>query len=225
VAGETPPLHGDRGLPADTVRLELRGVGGQSLGAFAPQGLAIDLDGPCNDHPGKGLCGGTIVIRGREGQTAAGNTALYGATAGELFVRGSAGERFAVRNSGATAVVEGVGDHGCEYMTGGTVLVLGPAGRNFAAGMSGGVAYLLNADPVRCNTDTVALEPVTDAADVASVMALLKRHRALTGSAVAALLLDEGVTAAARFTKVMPHDVRHALAREPARIEAVAAGG
>jgi glutamate synthase domain-containing protein 2/glutamate synthase domain-containing protein 1/glutamate synthase domain-containing protein 3 len=225
LAGEIARRHGDRGLPTGTVRLELRGVGGQSLGAFAPRGLEIVLDGPCNDHPGKGLCGGTIVIRGREGQIAAGNTALYGATGGVLHVRGCAGERFAVRNSGATAVVEGVGDHGCEYMTGGTVLVLGPAGRNFAAGMSGGVAYLLDADPLRCNTDTVALERVVDPDDAAELLALLERHHALTGSSIAARLLDDGATTAERFTKVMPHDLRRALERDAAPREAVVAGG
>ena len=224
LAGEIARRHGDAGLPAGAIRLELRGVGGQSLGAFAPRGLEIELDGPCNDHPGKGLCGGTVVIRGPEGQTAAGNTALYGATGGELFVRGSAGERFAVRNSGATAVVEGCGDHGCEYMTGGTVLVLGTTGRNFAAGMSGGAAYLLNADVARCNLDTVALEPVAEPADRATVLRLLERHLDRTGSRLAAELLEEGEACLVRFHKVMPHDLRRVLEREATR-EAVAAGG
>jgi len=224
LAGEIARRHGDAGLPAGAIRLELRGVGGQSLGAFAPRGLDIELDGPCNDHPGKGLCGGTVVIRGPEGQTAAGNTALYGATGGELFVRGSAGERFAVRNSGATAVVEGCGDHGCEYMTGGTVLVLGTTGRNFAAGMSGGAAYLLDADVARCNLDTVALEPVAEPADQATVVRLLERHLDRTGSRLAAELLEEGEACLVRFHKVMPHDLRRVLEREATR-EAVTAGG
>jgi glutamate synthase (NADPH/NADH) large chain len=224
LAGEIARSHGDAGLPAGAIRLELRGVGGQSLGAFAPRGLEIELDGPCNDHPGKGLCGGTVVIRGPEGQTAAGNTALYGATAGELFVRGSAGERFAVRNSGATAVVEGCGDHGCEYMTGGTVLVLGTTGRNFGAGMSGGAAYLLDADPSRCNLDTVALDPVAEPADQAVVMRLLERHHERTGSRLAAELLADGDPCLLRFHKVMPHDLRRALEQDAPR-EAVAAGG
>ncbi|MFI5050401.1 MAG: glutamate synthase large subunit [Gaiellales bacterium] len=223
LAGEIARLHGDAGLPAGAVRLELSGVGGQSLGAFAPRGLEIDLDGPCNDHPGKGLCGGTVVIRGPEGQTAAGNTALYGATAGELFVRGSAGERFAVRNSGATAVVEGCGDHGCEYMTGGAVLVLGATGRNFAAGMSGGAAYLLDADAARCNLDTVAIEPVAEPADQATVLGLLERHLERTGSRLAAQLLEQGEACLARFHKVLPHDLKRALERDEPR-EAVAAG-
>jgi glutamate synthase domain-containing protein 2/glutamate synthase domain-containing protein 3 len=225
LAGEIARRHGADGLPAGTVRLELHGVGGQSLGAFAPRGLDIDLDGSCNDGPGKGLCGGTIVVRGPEDQTAAGNTALYGATAGELFVRGSAGERFAVRNSGATAVVEGCGDHGCEYMTGGTVLVLGPTGRNFAAGMSGGVAYLLDAEAGRCNLDTVELEAVADPTERAAVLALIERHRDLTGSRRAARLAADGDACLDRFRKVMPHDLRRALEQDTAPREAVTAGG
>jgi glutamate synthase domain-containing protein 3 len=177
--------------------------------------------GACNDYAGKGLSGGRIVVlppptagyRAEE-NVVVGNTVLYGATAGEAFFRGRAGERFAVRNSGATAVAEGVGDHGCEYMTGGVVVVLGRTGRNFAAGMSGGVAYVLDEDGTfarRCNLEMVGLEPVVEPEDAALVVDLLRRHEAATGSRVARRLLDEGQAGLARFRKVMPHDLRRVL--------------
>ncbi len=169
LAGEIARRAGPAGLPDDTIVLRLEGCAGQSIAAFAPRGLTIELAGACNDYAGKGLSGGRLIVRppaaagyAAEDNVIAGNTVLYGATSGEAFLRGRAGERFCVRNSGATAVVEGVGDHGCEYMTGGVVCVLGETGRNFAAGMSGGTAYVLDPDGAlgdRCNLGSVGLEP------------------------------------------------------------------
>ncbi|HVG88497.1 MAG TPA: glutamate synthase large subunit [Gaiellales bacterium] len=229
LAGEIARRHGAAGLPDDTITLRLRGVGGQSLGAWAPRGLTLVLDGPCNDYAGKGLSGGTLVIRPPAAGSAeahraiAGNTLLYGATSGQAFVRGRAGERFAVRNSGADAVVEGVGDHGCEYMTGGVVVVLGETGRNFAAGMSGGVALVLDAErrlEARLNQDMVELCPLTDQ-DAARLEQLLVRHELLTGSPMAARLLADGPERRERFRLVLPHDVRRI--REAAGDPAMAA--
>jgi glutamate synthase (NADPH/NADH) large chain len=204
------------GLPADAIRLRLTGTGGQSFGAFAVPGMSLHLTGTCNDYVAKGLSGGSVVVAPdavcgypAEDNTVVGNVALYGATAGEAFFRGRAGERFCVRNSGATAVVEGVGDHACEYMTGGLVVVLGPHGRNLAAGMSGGVAYVLDADPSRINDESVGLEAMGDDADI--LLGLLRRHAALTGSAVAHRLLEDPVAAVDRFTRVMPHDLRRVM--------------
>ncbi len=229
LAGEIARRHGAAGLPDDTITLRLRGVGGQSLGAWAPRGLTLVLDGPCNDYAGKGLSGGTLVIRPPAAGSAeahraiAGNTLLYGATSGQAFVRGRAGERFAVRNSGADAVVEGVGDHGCEYMTGGVVVVLGETGRNFAAGMSGGVALVLDAErrlEARLNQDMVELCPLTDQ-DATRLEQLLVRHELLTGSPMAARLLADGPERRERFRLVLPHDVRRI--REAAGDPAMAA--
>jgi glutamate synthase (NADPH) large chain len=224
LAGEIARAAGPQGLPDDTVVLRLSGCAGQSLAAFAPGGLTIDLVGAANDYAGKGLCGGRLIVRPpadagyvAEENVIVGNTVLYGATAGETFLRGRAGERFAVRNSGARAVVEGVGDHGCEYMTGGVVVVLGPTGRNFAAGMSGGVAYVLDAEgrvTNRCNTASVGLEP-SDDADEPVLRELLERHLRANGSAVAARLLADWPAALAELVKVMPDDLRrlHASGR------------
>jgi glutamate synthase (NADPH/NADH) large chain/glutamate synthase (ferredoxin) len=206
----------------ETLRYELRGSAGQSFGAWLAPGIELTLVGDANDYAGKGLSGGVIAVRPpddaafvAEENVVVGNTVLYGATSGRAFFRGLAGERFAVRNSGASAVVEGVGDHGCEYMTGGRVVVLGPTGRNFAAGMSGGIAYVLDFDAARCNTQLVGLEPVDEDAEL---RALVEEHLARTGSAVAErLLADWDVT---RFTKVMPHDYKRALLDSP-----VSAGG
>jgi glutamate synthase (NADPH) large chain len=196
-------------------RYELHGSAGQSFGAWLAPGLELTLVGDANDYVGKGLSGGVLAIRPpddagyrAEENVIVGNTVLYGATSGRAYFRGLAGERFAVRNSGAAAVVEGVGDHGCEYMTGGRVVVLGPTGRNFAAGMSGGIAYVLDLDPAACNTQTVDLEPI-EAADEEEVRALLREHAERTGSPVAAALVDRWD--AARFTKVMPHDLKAVL--------------
>jgi len=193
-------------------------------------GVELTLVGDANDYVGKGLSGGVIAVRPPEDAAFAaeqsvivGNTVLYGATSGRAFFRGLAGERFGVRNSGASAVVEGVGDHGCEYMTGGRVVVLGPTGRNFAAGMSGGVAYVLDeADTFesRCNLELVALDPL-DAADEEALQSLVAEHAGRTGSPVAERLLDDWETSLTRFVKVMPHDFKRVLAEA----EAVSAGG
>jgi glutamate synthase (NADPH/NADH) large chain/glutamate synthase (ferredoxin) len=222
--------HGAAGLPAGTIRFTLRGSAGQSFGAWLAPGIELTLLGDANDYVGKGLSGGVVALRPPEDATfraeenvVAGNTILYGATAGRAFFRGLVGERFAVRNSGATAVVEGVGDHGCEYMTGGIVVVLGRTGRNFAAGMSGGIAYVHDEDGTfgeRCNTELVALEPLDDAE---LVRALVEEHEARTGSTVAARLLADWERARERFVKVMPHDYRAALERH--RDQPVSAGG
>jgi glutamate synthase (NADPH/NADH) large chain/glutamate synthase (ferredoxin) len=203
-----------RGLTPDA-HFELHGSAGQSFGAWLAPGLELTLVGDANDYAGKGLSGGVIAVRPpddasyrAEENVIVGNTVLYGATSGRAFFRGLAGERFAVRNSGASAVVEGVGDHGCEYMTGGRVLVLGPTGRNFAAGMSGGIAYVLDLDPARVNTALVGLEPL-EPADEETVLALLREHLERTGSTVASSLL--GDFQPSRFARVIPHDYKAVL--------------
>jgi glutamate synthase (NADPH) large chain len=208
---------GGAGLPDDTIQLRFRGSAGQSFGAFLPRGITLRLAGDANDYLGKGLSGGRIIVAPEpeatfraEDQILAGNVIGYGATGGEMFLRGVVGERFCVRNSGATAVAEGTGDHGCEYMTGGLVAVLGPVGRNFAAGMSGGIAYLLNPNPVRVNTDMADLEEL-DESDAAQLRALVERHYAETGSAVAARLLADWEAAVPAFGKVMPKDYKRVL--------------
>ena len=207
--------YGDGGLPAGTIDVTLHGSAGQSLGAFLPPGITLRLDGDANDYVGKGLSGGTIIVRPPDdvgfeasGNVIAGNVIGYGATRGQLFLRGLVGERFAVRNSGMTAVVEGVGDHGCEYMTGGTVLVLGPTGRNFGAGMSGGTAYVLDLTPSRVNGPALASGDLSldelDPEDVAIVTDLLTQHAEHTGSPVAAELAADPDSVARRFTRVLP---------------------
>ena len=208
---------GAKGLPDDTIHVRFEGSAGQSFGAFLPPGITLRLAGDANDYLGKGLSGGRLIVAPdpaapfpAEEQIIAGNVIGYGATGGEMFLRGIVGERFCVRNSGATAVAEGTGDHGCEYMTGGTVVVLGKIGRNFAAGMSGGIAYLLDPDPGRVNTQMVDLEPL-DATDGALLHRLVERHRAETGSAVAGELLAGWDRALARFVKVMPKDYKRVL--------------
>ncbi|MBI1377487.1 MAG: glutamate synthase large subunit [Frankiales bacterium] len=213
--------HGGEGLPDGTIDVTFTGSAGQSFGAFLPRGITLRLEGDSNDYVGKGLSGGRIVVRPDRSATfvaeenvIAGNVIAYGATAGELFLRGVVGERFCVRNSGASAVVEGVGDHGCEYMTGGVAVVLGPIGRNFAAGMSGGVAYLLDALPGRVNPEMVDLVPLDDQ-DVAVLRDLVVRHQEETDSEVAAALLAED-DLASRFTKVMPRDYARVLEAQAA---------
>ena len=208
---------GGKGLPVDTICVRFTGSAGQSFGAFLPPGITLRLTGDANDYLGKGLSGGRIIVVpdhaapfAAEEQVIAGNVIGYGATAGEIFLRGMVGERFCVRNSGATALVEGTGDHGCEYMTGGTVVVLGQTGRNFGAGMSGGTAYLLDADPLRVSTRDVSLEPL-DGRDTALLRALIERYRVETGSTVASRLLADWDASLARFTKVMPHEYKRAL--------------
>jgi glutamate synthase (NADPH/NADH) large chain len=224
---EVTKKWGGQGLPDDTVDVTLTGSAGQSFGAFLPRGVTLRLVGDANDYVGKGLSGGRITVRppaespfAAEEQIIAGNVILYGATSGEAFIRGVVGERFCVRNSGATAVVEGVGDHGCEYMTGGRAVVLGPTGRNFAAGMSGGVAYLLDLRRDRINTEMVELEPLTDE-DRGYLRDIVTRHHAETGSTVAAELLAGWDEAVERFGKVMPRDYKRVLA---ARVRAEADG-
>jgi glutamate synthase (ferredoxin) len=230
LGSEVTRRWGRDGLPDGTIDLLFEGSAGQSFGSFIPRGITLRLEGDANDYLGKGLSGGRLVVFPAPDATfvahenvITGNVALYGATGGEAFVRGVAGERFAVRNSGATAVVEGIGDHGCEYMTGGRVLVLGQTGRNFAAGMSGGIAWVYDEDggfAPRCNTELVALEPLAgDGTDVAEVRELLARHVALTGSVRATDLLGRWDEVAARFVRVVPHDYRRVLEAQ-ARMEA-----
>ncbi|MEA2295361.1 MAG: glutamate synthase large chain, partial [Solirubrobacteraceae bacterium] len=213
-------IWGADGLPEGTVKLEFRGSAGQSFGAWLAPGIELTLIGDANDYAGKGLSGGVVCVRPSEEATFAaednvivGNTVLYGATAGRAFFRGLAGERFAVRNSGADTVVEGIGDHGCEYMTGGNVVVLGRTGRNFGAGMSGGVAYVLDVDgrfERRCNFELVGFDEM-DAQDERALFELVCEHRDRTGSAVAAELLADWPNALGRFVKVMPHDYKRAM--------------
>jgi glutamate synthase (ferredoxin) len=209
------------GLPEDTVQLHFQGSAGQSFGAFVPAGVTLKLEGDANDYLGKGLSGGKIVVYPDRASTfiaeenvIAGNVALYGATSGEIYIRGMAGERFAVRNSGVDAVVEGVGDHGCEYMTGGRVVILGMTGRNFAAGMSGGVAYVLDRSgdfATRCNAQMVGLEPVEDPEEIADLRALIQRHADYTESAPAQRVLAEWTATLPKFVKVMPKDYKRVL--------------
>ncbi len=213
--------HGEAGLPEDTIDLEFTGSAGQSFGAFLTRGVTLRVRGDANDYVGKGLSGGKLVVTpppragyAAEGNVLAGNVALYGATGGEAYFRGMAGERFAVRNSGAKAVVEGVGDHGCEYMTAGVVVVLGPTGRNFAAGMSGGVAFVYDPDGAfraRCNLEMVDLLGVDDYKDIAQLSNLVNRHALHTASGVADAIVNDFPTALTKFVKVFPRDYRLAL--------------
>ena len=248
LSGALTKLHPE-GLPDDTIRIQLEGTGGQSFGAFLAKGITLYLIGDANDYTGKGLSGGRVVVRPSidfRGEAArniiVGNTVMYGATTGEAFFSGVAGERFAVRLSGATAVVEGTGDHGCEYMTGGTVVVLGKTGRNFAAGMSGGVAYVFDEDgefAKRCNTAMVSLEKVLpaaeqeasmdraiwhrDQADETQLKKLLEEHNRWTGSKRARELLDTWAQSRGRFVKVFPNEYKRALGEINARKTAAAA--
>jgi glutamate synthase (NADPH/NADH) large chain len=205
------------GLADNTIELTMTGSGGQSFGAFLPAGVTMKLFGDANDYVGKGLSGGRIVVRPdrratlvAEENVIAGNVIAYGATAGELFLRGTAGERFCVRNSGASAVVEAVGDHGCEYMTGGVAVVLGSTGRNFAAGMSGGVAYVLDLDADLVNPELVDLLPLRPD-DEATLRELLVAHLEWTESPVAEALLSDWENARRRFTLILPRDYQRVL--------------
>jgi glutamate synthase (ferredoxin) len=216
--------YGGEGLPDDTIVIHFDGSAGQSFGAFIPRGITLELEGDANDYFGKGLSGGRLIVHPPAASTfrpeqnvIVGNVALYGATSGEAYVRGLAGERFAVRNSGAVAVVEGIGDHGCEYMTGGRVIVLGRTGRNFAAGMSGGIAYVLDvADQfgARCNRAMVDLEALEDDEEIAFVKDAIGRHVRYTGSTYAADLLASWAETESRFVKVMPRDYKRVLQAE-----------
>jgi glutamate synthase domain-containing protein 3 len=234
LSGEIARRHGSEGLPEGTIEIVFSGSAGQSFGAWLAPGVTFALRGETNDYTGKGLSGGIISVRPPETvlfrpeeNMIVGNTVLYGATAGRAFFRGLAGERFAVRNSGASAVVEGVGDHGCEYMTGGRVVVLGPTGRNFGAGMSGGIAYVYDLSrrfAERCNTELVDLEPLSPQDDE-ELRALIAEHAQRTGSLVARnILSDWSKGARQRFVKVMPREYRRILEERGAQdlpVEAV----
>ena len=228
---EVTKRHGAEGLPDDTIRLNFNGSAGQSFAAFVPRGITLTLEGDSNDYIGKGLSGGKLIVYPpknarfvAEENILIGNVALYGATSGEAYFRGVAGERFAVRNSGALTVVEGVGDHGCEYMTGGRVVVLGKTGRNFAAGMSGGVAYVLDPDDTfqrRCNMEMVDLESLDNPEDVQLVRSLIVRHVQYTGSELGSRVLESFEALQSLFVKVMPRDFKRVL---QAQARAAAAG-
>ena len=217
LGSEVTRRYGAAGLPADTITVKLTGSAGQSLGAFLPPGVTIDLVGDANDYVGKGLSGGRIVVRPPddvlfvpEDNVIAGNTLLYGATSGEVYLRGRVGERFCARNSGALAVTEGVGDHACEYMTGGRVVVLGQTGRNMAAGMSGGIAYVLGLQPAKVNTAMVELQRL-EPEDLIWLREVIARHAQYTGSAVATSVLADWPRRSAQFTKIMPTDYQRVL--------------
>ena len=237
LSGEIAKRYGEEGLPEDTINCFFQGSAGQSYGAFLAKGISLTLEGDSNDYFAKGMSGGRSVVYppdvstfDPENTTIVGNVVLYGATGGKAFIRGLAGERFAVRNSGAQAVVEGVGDHGCEYMTGGTVVVLGTTGRNFAAGMSGGIAYVLDEDgsfASRCNRDMVALEPVTEEEDKTMLRKLVEEHLRYTKSRSAQRVLETWDDVLPRFVKVMPHDYKRVLEERKERgltIESVPIG-
>jgi glutamate synthase (NADPH/NADH) large chain len=213
---------GERGLPIDTIHIKLNGSAGQSFGAFMARGITLELEGDSNDYVGKGLSGGRIIIYPHresrfipEDNILIGNVALYGSTSGRAFFRGRAAERFCVRNSGAKAVVEGVGDHACEYMTGGRAVILGPTGLNFAAGMSGGIAYVWDVDgdfESKCNMGTIDLDPVEEDDDISELRELIELHKEFTGSTVAERVLDAWPEVLSQFVKVMPTDYKRVLA-------------
>ena len=222
LSGEIARRYGSAGLPEDTIRIQLTGCAGQSFGAFLAKGVRLTLEGDANDYVGKGLSGGRLIIYPPrhsefvpEENILIGNVCLYGATSGEAYFNGMAGERFAVRNSGATAVVEGVGDHGCEYMTNGLVIVLGRAGRNFAAGMTGGLAYVLDQvgdfGSTYCNRAEVDLEPVTESADILLLHGLISRHSEFTDSPQAKWILQNWEAMLPKFVKVFPHEYKRVL--------------
>jgi len=219
LSGEVASRYGEDGLPDETIRLRFNGSAGQSFGAFLAKGISLTLEGEGNDYVGKGLSGGKIVVYPPrashfrpEENNIVGNVVLYGATGGEAFFSGIAGERFAVRNSGATAVVEGVGDHGCEYMTKGIAVILGRCGRNFAAGMSGGIAYVYDErgdfHDKSCNLASVDLEPVEAAEDVRLLKKLVEEHILRTGSPRATKILTNWSSELPRFIKVYPHELK-----------------
>ena len=214
-------------LAEDTIHCRFRGSSGQSFGAFLEKGITFRLEGDSNDYFGKGLSGGKIVVYPPdkskfkpENQIIIGNTALYGATNGEAYIRGMAGERFCVRNSGAKAVVEGVGDHGCEYMTGGRAVILGPTGRNFAAGMSGGIAYVLDMEgrlDYFCNQSLVALEPVENLQDIHELQGMIHQHLLFTQSSVASKVLTRWEEYLPHFVKVIPYEYKKVLEEKKLR--------
>jgi len=221
LSNEIAKSHGKDCLPDGTININFNGSAGQSFGAFLASGVTLELEGDANDYVGKGLSGGRVIIYPPRNSTfeaeeniIVGNVVLYGATSGEAYFRGRAAERFCVRNSGAHTVIEGVGDHGCEYMTGGRVVILGPTGRNFAAGMSGGIAYVYDDDNdfiTRCNLGMVVLEKVETAEDTAELKGLIERHQDKTGSSVAARILESWDESLPKFVKVMPVDYKRVL--------------
>jgi glutamate synthase (ferredoxin) len=232
LGSELTRRYGGAGLPDDTIKIKFTGSAGQSFGAFVPRGMTLALEGDANDYVGKGLSGGKLIVYPPKTATFVpedniliGNVALYGATSGRAFFRGRAGERFCVRNSGAMAVVEGTGDHGCEYMTGGVAVVIGATGRNFAAGMSGGSAFIFDETgefPARCNLEMVDLEPLREPEDLDLVRDLLIQHAGYTGSTVAARILSDWDWSVEKFVKVMPVDYRRVL-EEQKKLQAAAA--
>ncbi len=221
LGSEITRRFGAEGLPQDTIKLHFRGSAGQSLGAFIPKGLTLELEGDSNDYIGKGLSGGKIIVYPPRGSTFApessiiiGNVAFYGGTSGEAYISGKAGERFCVRNGGVRAVVEGVGDHGCEYMTGGRVVVLGSTGRNFAAGMSGGIAYVYDEKgnfAANCNQEMVSLKELADPGEIAEVKDMIQRHADNTRSPLARRVLSNWKTALPKFVRVLPKDYERML--------------
>jgi glutamate synthase domain-containing protein 3 len=212
---------GEHGLPDDTIHIKFNGSAGQSFGAFLANGITLELEGDANDYVGKGLSGGQLIVYPPKESTFVaqdnlliGNVVLYGATSGSAFFSGRAAERFCVRNSGARAVIEGVGDHGCEYMTGGRVVILGSTGLNFAAGMSGGIAYVWDAAgdfKAKCNAEMVDLDPVDTNEDIAELHELIQLHQQHTGSLVAEKVLADWPMVIQQFVKVMPVDYKRAL--------------
>jgi glutamate synthase (ferredoxin) len=221
VGSEITKRYGAEGLPEDTIKLHFHGSAGQSFGAFIPHGMTLTLEGDANDYLGKGLSGGKIIVSPPRTSTfdpsenvIIGNVAFYGATGGEAYIAGMAGERFCVRNSGVDAVVLAVGDHGCEYMTGGRVVVLGPTGKNFAAGMSGGIAYVLDeADsfPALCNKEMVQLFRLEDGEEFALIRAMVQKHFEHTGSARSKQVLAEWSQLSPKFWKIYPNDYRRVI--------------
>ena len=222
LGGAISKQFGADGLPEDTIKIHFDGVAGQSFGAFNVGGVSLYIRGSANDYVGKGMSGGRIVVQPHpksdyvaEENIIVGNTLLYGATGGEAYFRGLAGERFAVRNSGAVAVVEGVGDHGCEYMTGGIVVVLGATGRNFGAGMSGGIAYIWDPEgqfTSLCNPAMIDLQKVEEKEDRLDLKALIMKHKKFTKSSVAEQILENWESALTQFIKVMPYEYQRVLA-------------
>jgi len=220
LGSEVSLKYGEEGLPEDTIRIKLTGSAGQSLGAFCTRGLTFEVEGDTNDYAGKGLCGAKIIVRvppaasfDASENIIGGNVLLYGATSGEAYFQGLVGERFCVRNSGADAVVEGVGEHGCEYMTGGHAVILGPTGRNFGAGMSGGIAYVLDEEgdfASRVNPETVDLDPLDDE-DLERLERMVRRHFQYTRSERADAILRKWDAFAPKFVKVFPKDYKRAL--------------
>jgi glutamate synthase domain-containing protein 3 len=215
--------YGNKGLPSNTISIDFSGSAGQSFAAFLAPGLKFNLEGDANDYFCKGLSGGKVIVKppnksiiDPKENVIIGNVALYGATRGNVFINGKAGERFAVRNSGANAVVEGVGDHGCEYMTGGRVVILGPTGRNFAAGMSGGIAYVLDTHQIfesLCNKELVGLESLSDKQEIMLVKQLIEEHYILTNSKNAHNILTNWNQCILNFVKVIPHDYKRILSK------------